>query len=417
VWRVLLFALIAIGCGGRPLPDRFHVTLIGIDGAAWRVIDPMFRRGDLPNVRALVEAGVRAPLRSQQPLISPAVWTTIASGVSRERHGIQLFKVGDRLVSSVDRKVPALWTLASEAGLRSAVIGWWATYPAEAINGVVVSERALKTREDDLRSGPRAGLPGPETVGLVHPANVLDTVADLLVAGETADEQSDERGAVVRRMRAEDRAVAESLVRLRGTAGPFDLEMALLRGVDPISHYFWKYYEPDAPVYKPAERPTADELKTWGGAVEDHYRYVDGLLGELGARPSPDHVILLVSDHGFEAGRQQFHRGVLSGTHAGEAALHGIFVASGGPIRRGLVLDEASVLDVAPTILYLLGLPVPDDLEGKVLDAAIDRSWRDAHPVRHVPPHATAASEQGPPPTSAVDERLQRELKALGYVE
>ena len=83
---------------------------------------------------------------------SEHLWTTIATGVTRKQHGIRKFNRRDgRLVSSADREVAALWTMADHFALRSAVLGWWATYPAEPIDGVIVSERALKTRDEDVR--------------------------------------------------------------------------------------------------------------------------------------------------------------------------------------------------------------------------------------------------------------------------
>ena len=80
-------------------------------------------------------------------------------------------------------------------------------------------------------------------------------------------------------------SVIRSMIRLREQFGPFDLEMLLLRGVDPVSHYFWKFREPDATAYR-GRRPPPDELKRYGGTIENHYRYVDRLLAELGYKPA-----------------------------------------------------------------------------------------------------------------------------------
>jgi predicted AlkP superfamily phosphohydrolase/phosphomutase len=350
------------------------------------------------------------------PLVSPPVWTTVATGVSRERHGIREFSSGKRLVSSIDRKAPALWTYTSDAGLRTAVIGWWATYPVEPIDGVIISERALKLREEDFTRLFR-GQPGKrELASLVHPPDMMPLVADLLL-GPVGGGASDPKQKVVMRMRAEDAAIVRSLVRLRPQAGPFALEMLLLRGVDPVSHYFWRYYEPQAAAYAEYERPTAAECAAYGGVVEEHYRYVDGLLGEVGATPETERVFFVVSDHGFEAGKGEFDGDYLSGTHKTEAAMDGIFAAAGGPLRRGVRLESASILDLAPTVLHLLGLPVPDDMEGRVLTEALDPAWAAVNPVRSAPPKAGQPVVAAPLAAPAVEERLRQELRALGYVE
>jgi predicted AlkP superfamily phosphohydrolase/phosphomutase len=416
----LVLAAIGFSCARTP-PSAQRVRVIGIDGAAWRVIDPLLERGALPNLARLIADGVRAPLRSQLPIVSPTIWTTIATGVSPARHGITDFHVGGgRLVSSTDRKVPALWSLASEAGLRSAVVGWWVTYPAESTTGVIVSDRALRLRDEDVRtvvsSIVRQPVSTPRLEGLVQPPEILGLVTDLLFRVPNTGAPLDP-STIIERARAEDAAVARTLLRLRERAGPFDLELLLLRGTDPVSHRFWKFYEPNAPVYAESDRPTRQELEQYRNTIEDHYRYVDGLLGELVVSCAGDCAVLVLSDHGFEAGFQGFGGRDVTGAHHTENAIDGILVASGGPLRRGVRLAGASILDLGPTVLHLLGLAVPEDLEGRVLTDALEPDWVAAHPVRRGPAHRGPAVSVAPEGAAVFEERLRQELRALGYVE
>jgi len=429
----LALSLTAAACSNpttNTTADPTRVSIYGIDGATWKVIDPMLAAGDLPNLGRLIRNGTRAPLRSRKPLVSPPVWTTIATGVPRAIHGIKNFIVrgkaarmrsGGRLVSSQDRKAHSLWTIASEHGVRSAVLGWWATYPAEAIDGVVVSERALKTRESDLTS--LFGGSDPSRSALVYPPEIMPLIAAILgkspkpaaSAGAEA-----ERATVLKSMQIEDRALARSLQILRQKRGPFRLEMVLMRGVDVISHHFWKFHEPNAAAYREEDRPTAEEVAREGSTVTDHYRFVDRLIGELVADNRPGDVVLIVSDHGFEAGMQPYRKGVLSGTHKSDAALNGIFIASGGPVRRGTSLKSVSILDIAPTVLYLLGLPVAKSLKGHPVEDALVAQWRDAHAIRRVdaysgPPVLLSQQEQSG--ESPVDDAVLEQLRGLGYVE
>jgi len=418
---VLVVLVFLVGCG----ESRLRVTVIGVDGATWRVIDPMLARGELPNLGQLIESGVRSPLRSEGPLISPAIWTTMSTGVSRAKHGIRDFampRVG--LLTSRDRRVPALWTLASRHGLRSAVVGWWGTYPAENIEGAVVSERALKTREEDLQLRFRGGVRSPELGRLTHPPEVLELLAATLfqMPERAADDSEDDW--LRKRVRAEDIATLATMSGLRKQMGPFDLELVLVRGVDPVSHVFWRFQEPDAAAYHALPPVTEADKVRYGSAVEDQYRLVDSLLGDLPARGSPDRVIFVVSDHGFSPFvARRPHGGVLTGHHKSADALHGIFIASGGPVRSGgSPAGRVSIYDIAPTILHLLGLEVADTLPGSVLTEILDPAWAADHPVRRRdaypgPPVDLPERVEAGDRDSGVDHRLQEELRALGYIE
>ena len=414
-----LFAL--AGCSRGPL----RVTIIGIDGATWDVIDPLLERGEMPNLQRVLEAGVHGPLRSEWPFISPAIWTTVATGVSRQEHGLKRFGVRQgELVSARHRRAPALWTLASREGLRSAVISWWGTYPAESIRGVVVSERASKAREEDLHMRFEESLLPRQLAQLTHPPEVLELLAATLFQFPERTAEQTDGDFMLQRMRVEDIASMQTLIQLRERTGDFDLELLLLRGVDVVSHVFWRYHEPDAAAYAELPPVDPDEQARYADAVEDHYRFVDTLLGDLPARPEPGRVIFLLSDHGFEARWEKPDKGpAISGHHRTAAARHGIFAAAGGPVQRGVRLEgEVSIYDIAPTVLHLLGLEVADTLKGAVREDILASSWTDRHPVRRRARYPGPPSDLPPvtgpaEPASPLDERLREELRALGYVE
>lgn len=421
-WRGALTGLgsaLALSC--TPAPEPVGVTLIGLDGATWRVIDPLLARGELPNLQRLIASGARGPLRSELPLVSPPLWTTIATGVSRKVHGLLDFDLHGVLVSSRDRRVPALWTVAHASGLRSAVIGWWGTFPAESIDGVMISERALKTREADLDALFSGGLQPAAVEHLAHPPEAMAALADAMKTPLQPLPGQPEGQRVRRNMRREDAACVRALLASRRERGPFDLEMVLLRGIDPVSHFFWRFHEPDAAAYGPALRPSAAQVARLGDTVRAHYRYVDGLLGELLA-DAPGRVVLLVSDHGFEAGRQPFRDGrVLSGTHESVAARDGIFVASGGPIRPGARPEDLTIYDVAPLVHYLLGTPQARSLVGRLPLELFEVQWATRRPVTVVDHYAMAPTNLPPDAAlevvSLADGEMAQELRALGYVQ
>jgi predicted AlkP superfamily phosphohydrolase/phosphomutase len=105
---------------------------------------------------------------------------------------------------------------------------------------------------------------------------------------------------------------------------------------------------------------------------------------------------------------------------SGSHRLHGVFAMSGGPVRCGHVFRGARIIDVAPTILYLMGLPVPAEMDGRPLLEALDPVFVGNHPPRYedglVPPLTPAADAQ-PAFSSEEEELIAQRLRSMGYIE
>ena len=129
---------------GRQIAKR--VLLIGWDSADWRVINPLMDSGKMPNLERLVEEGVVGNLASLHPDLSPMLWTSIATRKRPFKHGIYGFSEpfpqtgAVRPITNISRKTKAIWNIVSQVGLKSIVVGWWPSHPAEPINGVMVSD-------------------------------------------------------------------------------------------------------------------------------------------------------------------------------------------------------------------------------------------------------------------------------------
>ena len=129
----------------RPAAAR-RLLVVGLDGLDWSIADPLIAAGRMPNLARLARQGVRADLLSLSPMLSPVVWTTIATGVEPTRHGILDFVVqaadGTRQpVTAAQRRAPTVWEMLSREGLSVGVVGYWASWPAEPVRGYVVSDR------------------------------------------------------------------------------------------------------------------------------------------------------------------------------------------------------------------------------------------------------------------------------------
>ena len=175
----VLVLVLAGGCGTDPPGGR--VLVLGIDGLDPQVIDLLMSEGKLPNLAKIRQDGAYGRLISQKPLLSPIIWTTIATGRPPSEHGIGHFvavdsTTGEKLpVTSDMRRVRALWNIAGSAGKRPAVVGWWATWPPEPIDGVIVSDHtAYHFLFEEGFTGGRAAD------SKIHPPEMADAIISLL---------------------------------------------------------------------------------------------------------------------------------------------------------------------------------------------------------------------------------------------
>lgn len=245
----------AQGAGPRP------VILVGLDGADWQAIEPLAAAGRLPAFARLRNAGRTGVLRATPPLVSPIVWTTIATGRRPEDHRVLDFMVdqpgGQAPVGVAERRVEALWNIVSGRGRRVAVVGWWATSPAEDVNGVVVSDAVAPQLLHATASIPTGAISPPSEAArlarvLVRPRDLqprdLAPYLDLepgeweraraaldAPAGRLYRDPVAHLMAIVAATRTFG-AMAEDLL---ASARP-DLLMVYLEGIDSISHRFVK---------------------------------------------------------------------------------------------------------------------------------------------------------------------------------
>jgi Flp pilus assembly protein TadD len=447
-WRgsAALGAALAAVAGGAFLflPEigtgrSLRVLLVGIDGADWEILDPLLEKGELPNLARLIERGVSGPLRSIEPLISPPIWTSIATGVKPERHGITWFLSDTEdparrvPVTSTLRRVKALWNVLSEAGRRVGVVGWWATYPAERVRGFVVSDFV------GFHGFGNTGRTVQSEIGKAYPPTLLDAIRALLadpqsLSYETARRFLDlDEAEFEEARRGEGRwgqavrlfctylATAGSYVRIAQAASAKARPEVLLvyfELPDAASHLFARYASPRMPGI------SEEGHARFARVVEETYRYQDELLGRLLSLGDRRTAVFVVSDHGFRWRERRPEEG--EQVRIGEAHLwheeEGILVAAGAGIRRGERIAKASVLDVLPTLLRYLGLPIARDMDGTALVDLFEPAWLDANPPSVIDTYEAAEEDAARRPRrlsgDAVEfgEEQEERLAALGYL-
>jgi predicted AlkP superfamily phosphohydrolase/phosphomutase len=428
----------AAGAPGR-------VVLFGIDGADWQVIEPLVARGRLPAFKRLIEAGATGTLLSQEPSASPSLWTTIATGVGPARHGIHGFVVGGgedpggaghdddprapggaragavRPVTSGMRKAPAFWNILPRYGRKVGVVGWLVTWPAEPTNGYIVSSylpyvynwstgRPLKGTI--VKGIPRQTFPealiGELDADKVKPADLeaglvgrfYDPAA---VPGLSRDDQECVLGFLWSLACDETyRRIGRRLY----SEYPVDLFAIYFGGVDVASHRFWKFAHPDAMPYG----VTPARAAVLGGVIDAYYVYLDGLLGEYMDRLGADQTLVVLSDHGFKP--------VLfpgKPTTSGHHRLQGIIGLYGRGVKRGGKIASAGLVDVLPTLLRLLDVPIAQDLEGRILADALDAGFLESRPAASVATYGPLG-RPSEPAESDLDRNVLERLRSLGYI-
>ncbi len=457
---LLTLLTLTLACGSDPEPKSplqrmadaapstgVKILLVGIDGATLKILQPLVDDGRVPTFAGLLERGSSGTLLSEKPLYSPAIWTTIATGVSREEHAIKRFRVarGERMVSSIDRQRLALWNLTSAFGRSTGVIGWWASWPAEEVQGWNVSDRLARGRWAEWTGAVRDGWLTwpPELVEQLGPLVVdpddapydeISTLADFDEA-ELAEMRSIAKPirrhwlGVLKFAYCAQRSYEKMALQLLADGQP-ELTQLFLVANDPVSHTFWHFYEPDAfgdGVVDP------DAARRLGRAVPGMYEHNDRYLAELLPLVDEETVVIVVSDHGFQASgelpsdepvdenQDSFTAGLPGGQvtigQSGVHALDGLFLAAGGPVIAG-VRVEASIYDVAPTVLALLGMPVPDDMTGRVLEEIVDPGFWEAHPIQRIPTYEGFVEREPFDAESIPDDSEALEmLRALGYIK
>jgi len=404
------------------LPRR--VLLVGWDAADWQVIRPLVAQGLMPTLASLLGRGASGDLATTRPILSPILWNSIATGRLPEAHGVFGFTEpvpdgpGIRPVASTSRRCKALWNILTQSGLRSNVVGWYASHPAEPILGAMVSNQ-VEFRSEDERPGaplPAGSVHPPELAAdlaacRVHPVEI-DAAAVLPFVPDAARdaERPGNRIGKLRHLLAQTASVHAMAVRLMQRED-WDFTAVYYEGIDRFGHEFMEFHPP-----RMAEVGEAD-FDAYRHCMVGAYRFHDMLLDTLLQLAGDDTAVIVMSDHGYwndhrrpdprpgKSGPVEWHRPF------------GMIAAAGPGIRAGARLNGANIMDIAPTVLALLGLPAAADMPGRALAEGLDG-------VAEQPRIASWDREPGECGMHPVDARVDpeearaalKQLVDLGYV-
>lgn len=419
-----------------------RVVVLGLDAGTWELLTPWMDEGLLPNLARLRDTGAQGTLRSTQPSSSPVIWTSIATGKVPEKTGITWFvrfPEGPGKPVPVDRrarKTKALWNILSDQRIDVAVLGWYVTWPAEPVNGRLQSDLAHFGRVtggsfpatfqwEQKPIAPEAAIEAmPQFMDFEYDAAKATKNADGSVP-PTLDFLVYDR---FLRAWARDSFYLESAKSTLSTGLLPEALFLYLRGTDDVQHGFWKFMEPDAfkPRPGPDGKPLAgtvevppEQVAAFGKVIPRYWQWIDKEVGELLARykKSPP-LVIVCSDHGAGPAVAEFGVDVPEYLHlSGAHRIDGVLIASGPGIRPGSTIKGATIYDIAPTLLHALNLPIPKDMDGRVLtDLFVDSIAKrpDAQIDTYDSPDQAATPEEQLP--DDVDDQVLEHLRSLGYI-
>lgn len=403
------------------------LLFVGLDGADWQLLDRYMADGTMPNLAALVREGHGGILSTQHPPLSPLLWTTMMTGRSPLDHQILDFtrfhpETGQKEpITGSERKVPAIWNMAAYGRKSTAVLGLWATYPAEPIRGLMVSDRlfAFLYREDS---------PPP---GIVYPASreqwardavqraeqkvdfaLLHTYLPWLSEGEYEQARKREDPyahpvSALRRILVETEVYHWLAMDYLSNQNP-DLAILYLQGTDSIGHVF-------APFSPPRQQEISPEdYEKYHAVPQRYFQYIDSLIGDYRrVVEQKQGVLMLASDHGFRwsEGRPTELSSFAAATAAKWHRDEGMYLLWGKGIRsRPDHPGRGGIAQICATLLALTNLPPDEGLAGPPLPGAgADRIAAVDYASHYRPPKSLPAAA-----TSSGEELAK--LRALGYI-
>jgi arylsulfatase A-like enzyme len=328
-------------------------------------------------------------------------------------------------VTSSLRRRKALWNLADEAGLASAVVGMWATWPPEPLrHGQIVSDHASLARQQEwldrgkasesAADGTTTWPPGlaVQLAPLQRPARQVtrEELAAFVAVDdalwnefESLDRFSKQVPlSAFRSSHLNDAFHARAAEQIWRESRP-DLLVLYLRAVDELSHFFYEAGVPEA-----AQLGWSDaDVRRYAGVVDNAYAWTDRLIAPLVAEAlaGGDTLVVLASDHGWAR--------EADGRYNHNDAPPGVLILAGAGVctEHCPPLRDPTVYDVAPTLLSRLGLPLSAELVGRPLDEAFTAPRHSARVPAYggrLGPARAVASEN--------DGVLREKLEALGYV-
>ena len=419
----LALPIAARGLGGEAPPGPRHATLapppsresgrvilLLLDGASLEYIWPRVAAGRLPNFGRVLDSGAAMDLATIRPTQPDPVWAAVATGMYPAKNGVRsaasyfargdeqpvdllpdhcfshiLVRLGalsDRPNTSAAWRARPLWTILGDYGITSGIVRWPLTYPAQPMSGFLVTDRFHQLIGSVFEFDGRAAYP-PDLLPVVRDAFAGSNVpgADVVPASASVATPPTPETTPARWDAFYSRAVRDL-----SAQHPVQLEAVRYQGIDTVGHFYLRYAEPRA-----FADVTDAERQLYGGVLDRYYAFVDGEIGAAIDRLTPGDLLLVLSGFGMQpvSGVKRIAARVLrdpdvSGTH--EGAPDGFMLAYGTVVNPGRK-QRGSIVDVTPTILYFLGVPIGRDMDGYARADVFTPAFTSNRPIAYIVSH------------------------------
>lgn len=399
----------ALPLGSAPLEPggTGRLVLILLEGASLDYLWPRAAEGQFPNFGRMLDRGAAVDLATLRPTQPEPVWTAVATGKYPPRNGIPsgaryyvrsrrraiallpdyclahaLVRFGlvhTEAYSASSWKAQPLWHILGSRGITSGIVRWPMTYPAPATLGFVISDRAHQVAGSALRLSDEAIASPPNVLPLAVSAFSESAAAVQEIAPVSVNPATSGLEAFQEQPKRWD-SLYGRLARTLAAASRPEFLAVRYTGLDAIAHIYLRYASPRA-----FGDVSESDVNAYGEVLDRYYSFLDAEIGRELDHLGPDDLLLVVSGFGMEpiTVPKRVLAWVLgdariSGTH--ERAPDGFLLAYGARVRSGK-LQRGSVVDIAPTILYYLGLPVSRDMDGYARTDLFLKEFTDNRPI------------------------------------
>ena len=411
------------------------VLLVGLDGMDSETLFRMAARDSLPTMASLMNGGFTAELEVKKGYLAPQVWNTVATGMTPEWHGINTFTiqtlrgltrqpylgpsrpglemmidyvfpffklVRTSPINASSRRSRTVWEILELFDVPAGVLNWWASWPARTTEGFTVSERTFAKLSLIQRN--QQVSPSVYYEHEVEPPEEFDSLVAL-------NAELDEKLDLMLNFLPRIRALPESLIPASASELIHSVYLAdlfyTLAAVELVERHqveMLAIYLQGADVLSRIDEHTEMvKPERIQGLIPEYYYFLDHLLGEVIQGFEPGGLILVVCDPG-KIGRSQGRKGVV--------IFHGIDVKKGRRAESSYHLE-----DIAPTLLYLIDLPVARSMHGRPRTEAGEPGPGGAPVLHYVNSYGPPPLDQASTPAYRHDREVIEWLRSLGYIE